>query len=291
MSMHFLEQTHDIRNAKVVIIPVRFDRTTSWKAGTAEGPDSILDASRHIEHYDNETGLVLTELIKIATHPGLTQEDCAYVLKELRRIADMLVRSGTFAFGLGGEHSITPVLVAALHTLEQPFTVVWFDGHSDFYDEYLKDKSSHACAARRVAEMGIPLVQIGVRSTTRELEEERKKFEVTVFPAHDAVFEKPDRVMASQIVNAIKTEKVYVTIDVDVLHISEIGGCTGTPEPDGLAWKQVNGILRELAARKRVIGADLVEFRPCGEATFAYAYSMAKLMFKFLCHIAANRKK
>ncbi len=41
--------------AKIVIFPIPYSSTTYWKSGTKEGPQAIIDASRHLELYDIET--------------------------------------------------------------------------------------------------------------------------------------------------------------------------------------------------------------------------------------------
>src|SRR5919201_3380316 len=46
--------TTDFENARVVILPVPLDRTTSYVAGTRNGPHEILVASSHMELWDEE---------------------------------------------------------------------------------------------------------------------------------------------------------------------------------------------------------------------------------------------
>src|SRR3954468_13326011 len=46
----------DFEHARVVILPVPLDRTTSYVAGTRNGPQEILRASSHMELWDEETG-------------------------------------------------------------------------------------------------------------------------------------------------------------------------------------------------------------------------------------------
>ena len=47
--------TTDFEKARVVILPVPLDRTTSYVAGTRQGPHEILLASSHMELWDEET--------------------------------------------------------------------------------------------------------------------------------------------------------------------------------------------------------------------------------------------
>src|ERR1041385_7846191 len=103
----------DFEKARVVILPVPLDRTTTYVPGTRTGPHEILVASSHMELWDEETGTDVHK-IGIYTLPELelpfgTMED---VVKEIRRVALEIVNRGKFPVALGGEHSITPPIVA-----------------------------------------------------------------------------------------------------------------------------------------------------------------------------------
>jgi len=281
----FMEERWKTRKAGVVVVPVRFGATCSGEPGTAFGPDAIIAASEQLEHYDNEMRVTTTKKVPIATHAGIrASNDQAKVIKELTTLSTNLLRDGKFIFGLGGEHSITEIFVrACLSLARRPFTVLQFDAHSDWYNEYDGNKRSHACVGKRISDLGTPLVQVGVRSTTEDIEKARIKKGVRVFPAHE-LKSNWSKLTPVKIARAIKTEYVYVTIDVDCLDIPYIGSCTGLPEPGGPSWDHIVMILRAVAQYKKIIGADMVEFRPSGDATFAYAFAMAKMMYKLLTY-------
>src|SRR5713101_426294 len=107
--------TTDFARARVVILPIPLDRTTSYVAGTRNGPHEILVASSHMELWDEETQTDVHS-IGICTLPEMefpfpTMDE---VMQEIRRVAAELVGRGKFPVVLGGEHSITPAVVAAL---------------------------------------------------------------------------------------------------------------------------------------------------------------------------------
>jgi agmatinase len=81
------------------------------------------------------------------------------------------------------------------------------------------------------------------------------------------------------IVNSL-SEDVYVTIDVDVLDPS-IMSAVGTPEPDGMSWRQILDIVESVALHKHVVGFDLMEFCP-GEGPGSCAFLLAKLAYKLI---------
>src|SRR5438445_2244830 len=107
--------TTDFENARVVILPIPLDRTTSYVPGTRNGPHEILVASSHMELWDEETQ---TDVHSVGIYtlpemefPFATMDE---VVREIRRVASELVIRDKFVFVLGCDHSITPAVVAAM---------------------------------------------------------------------------------------------------------------------------------------------------------------------------------
>src|SRR3982751_3393665 len=99
----------DFDRARVVILPIPLDRTTSYVAGTRNGPHEILVASSHMELWDEETGTDVHS-IGIFTLPEMefpfaTMDE---VVAEIRRVAGELVSRGKFPLILGGDPPIKP---------------------------------------------------------------------------------------------------------------------------------------------------------------------------------------
>ena len=139
--------------ARVLILPVPFEETTSYGHGTKNGPQAILDASRQIELYDPEFKDELSELVSIATLAAVEGD-----LEEVHEAAKQHVDK--FLISLGGEHSITPALIAPYLEKYPKLSVLQIDAHTDMRDEFEGTKYSHACAMRRVAEQGIGTILI-----------------------------------------------------------------------------------------------------------------------------------
>src|SRR6266513_2606928 len=125
--------------ARVVILPIPFDRTTSYVPGTRTGPHEILVASSHMELWDEETQ---TDVHSIGIYtlpeiefPFATMEE---VIAELRRVASEIVKRGKFPVFLGGEHSITPPLVAAVAEKYPKLSVLQIDAHADLRRDYMR---------------------------------------------------------------------------------------------------------------------------------------------------------
>jgi agmatinase len=270
--------TADFDRARVVILPVPLDRTTSYVAGTRNGPHEILVASSHMELWDEETETDVHS-IGIFTMPemefpfGTIDE----VVHEIRRVASEIVSRGKFPVVIGGEHSITPPIVAALAEHHPGLSVLQIDAHADLRDNYMGTPHNHACAMRRVLEYA-PATQVGIRSLSPEEAAAIPSLSTRVFYDFDM---RNDPHWMDRVVESL-SETVYVTIDVDGFDPA-IMPATGTPEPGGLSWYEVLGLLRRVTEKKRVVGFDLVELSPMG-GNVAPNFLCAKLIYKFLSY-------
>jgi agmatinase len=270
--------TTDFDRARVVILPLPLDRTTSYVAGTRNGPHEILVASSHMELWDEETETDVHS-IGIFTLPemefpfGTIDE----VVREIRRVAGEIVGRGKFPVVIGGEHSITPPIVAALAERDPGLSVLQIDAHADLRDHYMGTPHNHACAMRRVLEYA-PATQVGIRSLSPEEAAAIPSLPTRVF--YDFNMRNDARWM-DRVVESL-SDTVYVTIDVDGFDPA-IMPATGTPEPGGLSWYEVLGLLRRVTEKKRVVGFDLVELSPMG-GNVAPNFLCARLIYKFLTY-------
>src|SRR5438552_6103819 len=127
--------TTDFANARVVVFPVPLDRTTSYVAGTRNGPHEILQASSHMELWDEELGVDIHS-IGLFTLPEMEFPfgELAPVMEEIQRLAGEILAHDKFLITLGGEHSITPPLVAAAAARYPGMSVLQIDAHADLRD-------------------------------------------------------------------------------------------------------------------------------------------------------------
>ncbi|HEY8490332.1 MAG TPA: agmatinase [Dehalococcoidia bacterium] len=263
--------------ARVVILPVPYDATTTARAGTREGPAAIIDASADMEWYDvalerEPYRVGIHTLPDLAVHAG---SPAAMVDRVASVVADLLA-DGKFVVTLGGEHSITAGCVRA-HAQRYPdLTVLYLDAHADLREEYLDTPFNHACALRRSLEHARGAVHVGLRSATREEHEFIRRRGIPVFPAHTFRRE-PD---APARIAAALGEHVYVSVDLDVLDPSQMPA-VGTPEPGGLFWDDVTAVLAEVARTRRVVGFDVNELAPMYGPP-ASAQLAAKLVYRMI---------
>lgn len=274
----WLDEEHsDYARARVVVLPVPYDSTTTARAGARDGPAAIIDASADMELYDLALDREpyrhgIHTLPELAVHAGSPEAMVARV----REVAGELIDDGKLVVTLGGEHSIA-IGSALAHADRLPdLSVLYLDAHADFRASYLDTPYNHACALRRIAEHNVPAVHVGMRSAEREELQALKEMDIPTFPAH--AFRHPveaiDRIVAGL------RERVYISVDLDVFD-SGLLPAVGTPEPGGLDWYAVTDLLAEVARRRRIVGFDLMELAPA-YGPRASAQLAAKLAYRMI---------
>jgi agmatinase len=268
----------DFDAAKVLIWPVPFEKTVSYGVGTKDGPQAIIDASRNMELFDEEVGGE-TARIGIHTLPAIYAErESEEMMRVLREEAERLLKLGKFLCMLGGEHSISAPVIKAHKELYPNLSVLQIDAHADLRDQYDGTPHSHASIMRRVTEF-CPAVQVGIRSLSADEARAIPSLPTRVFYAKDIVGH------TEWIQDAVESlsEDVYLTIDVDGFDPSLIP-TTGTPEPGGLMWYDVVSLIRETAAKKRIVGMDVTELSTA-PGNNSPSFLTAKLIYKTLGYI------
>jgi agmatinase len=268
----------DFDNARVVILPIPLDRTTSYVAGTRHGPHEILVASAHLELWDEETGTDIHG-IGICTLPEMEFPFATMgeVMAEIRRVAAELVNRGKFPVALGGEHSITPPIVEAVAARHPGLSVLQIDAHADLRDSFMGTPFNHACAMRRVLEHA-PCTQVGIRSLSTEEAAAVPTLATTIF--YDWNMRRdPDWI--ARVVDTL-SETVYITIDCDAFDPA-IMPAVGTPEPGGLSWYEALALLRRVIESRRLVGCDIVELCPM-PGHVSPNFLCAKLIYKILSY-------
>jgi N1-aminopropylagmatine ureohydrolase len=268
--------------SSVVILPVPIDRTTSYVGGTRNGPHDILQASTHMELWDEEMradvhGIGIYTLPEMELPFGEMQA----VVDEIERVAYEIVGRDKFLVALGGEHSITPPLVSAAARKHPKLSVLQIDAHADMRDAYMGTPHSHACAMRRSLEYAT-VTQVGIRSLSTEEAEALPRLNTTIFYDCD-MRRNPNWIDA--VVESLGPQ-VYVTVDVDGMDPA-IMPATGTPEPGGLSWAEITALLRATAERRTIVAADIVELSPI-PGMVAPTFLCAKLLYKLLTYRFAN---
>jgi agmatinase len=270
------EPFSDYDGARFAVLPIPYERTTSYMKGTSKGPSAIIEASGYLELYDEEldcnpaeAGIATLKPLRIAGKPeGMVAKVKSAVIR--------ILRDGKTPVILGGEHSITAGSAAAFSEFLGDFSVLQFDAHADLRETYQGSRYSHACALARVREYA-DTVHVGIRSVGDDESDLVKilRSEGRLFFASDL----KGRDCSEEIVAHLK-EKIFVTFDVDCLDPS-IMPSTGTPEPGGLDWYEVLRILRRVASQREIAGFDIMELMP-NRHDRSPDYTAARLAYKIM---------
>ena len=264
-----------LEHAKIVLIPVPYDGTSTWQKGADKGPNAFLNASENMELYDIETdsevyrkGIYLTEPLTVNATPeamvdAVHQETKSYIKKN------------KFVTVFGGEHSISIGTIRAFNEMFPNLTVLHIDAHADLRKSYDGSSCNHACAVYEASQY-TNLIQVGIRSMDIK-EKSVMNLDKTYF-AHEIAIN--DSWMESAIDQM--TDNVFITFDLDAFDPSVLPS-TGTPEPGGLFWYETLDFLKKVFNQKNVVGLDIVELCP-NEVDKSSDFLAAKLYYKMLSY-------
>ncbi len=274
------DEFSSFERARIVVWPVSYEGTVSYGTGTGRGAEAIIDASRNMELYDEETD---AEVYKLGIHTveeSPSVDPPARMMQSLYERASELVSTGKFVTMIGGEHSVSAPVIRAHAERYDNLSILQIDAHADLRDTYDGTPHSHASIMARVTrDLRLPAVQCGIRSISAEEARALDELPTRIFWAKDIVG-RSDWWDAA--VDGL-TENVYLTVDIDGLDPSLVAQ-TGTPEPGGLGWYETVGLIRTLARKRRVVGMDLTEYSYV-EGQDASAFLCAKLIYKSLAFI------
>ena len=278
-------EDQDYSKAKVVAIPVPYDSTTSYKSGARDGPHAIIDASRNLELYDEEYKKEITEIGVYTTDEmqpsvGSPEETIGWIEKEIAIILD----AKKLPLLIGGEHSIAVGSIRAVAKRNNDFSIIHFDAHSDYRDEYMGSRYSHACIMARARDVCESCYSVGVRSIDAE---SAKKYSNDILYMKDMQNLPADEI--ARIINKRTRQNVYITIDLDVLDNGEMPS-VGTPEPNGIRFIQIDAVLKNVLAEKNLLGMDVCELAPI-PGMIAPNFLAAKLIFRTLEHAFFQKKQ
>jgi agmatinase len=263
-------------NAAVAVLPFPYEGGISYRAGTVKAPDAVLEASRHLELYDEILdGEPFRMGITTVAPPEIPKQP-EEMIKALYESSLYLMEQNKFVVVIGGDHSITSGHVKAALERHGKVSIIQLDAHADLRNTYEDSPFSHACVMSRIREMTAHTLQIGIRSMSIEEAERITPEKISLCTMHDY------RSGVFDLNGALDKlpDPVFLTIDVDVFDWSVIMS-TGTPEPGGFLWDEALDLLNSIFARKNVIGFDIVELT-YSENDHNSPFAVAKLLYKML---------
>ncbi len=273
-------EASNYETSRVAVLPVPFERTTSYGKGTTSGPAAILRASQAMELYDEELDADPSTQGIATLSPFLPEAfDMGEGLAELQDACKVHMERGKFLVTLGGEHSLTQAPVKAAREAFGEIGVVQFDAHSDLREEFEGTPFSHASVMKRIVDAGIPSLAVGIRSLSAPEARLIRERCLPVIWGHQ--LDQAEALFPAML--AALPEKIYLTFDIDYFDPALVPA-TGTPEPGGGHWYPTLRLLRKLFHTKTVVAMDLIELAPIGGHP-ASDFLSAKLIYKCLGYL------
>tara|TARA_B100000900_G_scaffold414853_1_gene442756 strand:- start:9904 stop:10923 length:1020 start_codon:yes stop_codon:yes gene_type:complete len=286
----------------IVILPIPYEMTTSYREGTEFGPEACINASYQVELFDELLNDDLPCGFKILTAKSWDNEVSSLkeALESIEKYSSKWVNGKQFPLFLGGEHGMLLPIIRSLkiHPLIdgklEKLTILQVDAHADLRDELNGEKYSHGTVIRRTLDEGVgKVIQIGIREYSNEEKEIiQSNKRVNTWYAKDLINVKSDSSNWDEMINEIKelSGPVWISFDIDGLD-GILVPATGTPVPGGLSYWGANEIIQELFKSKKsqVIGADINEISTSADTNLT-EFSAALIAKKIISsHIMSSR--
>lgn len=274
-----------LAKARFAVVPVPWEKTTSYGHGTAGGPAAVIDASWQLEFWDEETGRETWKEGIFTAAPvncSLSEKRFFPALEEY--VEELLGSTRAVPFFIGGEHSVTQGLLPPFQKKHKGLSILHFDAHADLRPEYEGTPHSHA-SALYPASRTTPTVQVGIRSVSHDEKIYMNAGKVKTFLAHA---HRDNAALIRKVLSAL-TDTVYITIDVDGFD-PHVMPATGTPQPGGFGWYEALDLFRAVCSKKKIVGVDIVEVAP-RKADAVTEFNAAKLAYRLMGYISAGRNR
>ena len=273
------EEFSKLENAKIVLIPVPYDGTSTWQKGADKGPEAFLDASENMELYDIETGTEVYQQGVYLVDAVTENESPEAMVEAVHQVTKKYIKKNKFVTIFGGEHSVSIGTIRAFNEMFPSLTILHIDAHADLRKSYEGSTCNHACAVYE-ASQNTNLIQVGIRSMDIK-EKSIMNLDKTYF-AHDMAI---DDSWTDSAIDQM-TDNVFITFDLDAFDPSILPS-TGTPEPGGLFWYETIDFLKQVFKEKNVVGFDIVELCP-NNIDKSSNFLAAKLYYKMLSYKFQN---
>ncbi len=285
----------DPASARVVVLGVPYDATSSYRAGSREAPRAIREAAANIEFFSPRVGL---DIEKVSIHDAgdvVALVDPVSMVDVVSKVVAELYSPEQLLVVLGGEHTITYGVLRGLLEAGQSPCLLVFDAHLDMRDEYMGHRFSHACVTRRIVEDLLNpnrVTVVGSRAYVAEEEEFAQRHGIV----HVDVLSLRRRgynVAANAISQLLHSgcTHLHISVDMDGFDPSYAPG-VANPEPEGLTVSEVLDMLHDTIrwATERGIttSLDVVEVSPPYDPSGVTSILAAKVVVEYIAASEAH---
>jgi len=291
--MQAVEAGQVVDDLDVALIGVPMDLGVTNRAGSRRGPKAVREIER-IGPWNRVLDVAPGQVLRMADLgdvPMRSRYDLTSCHEDIEEFYDKVVAAGLMPLSVGGDHSISRPIIAALAREHGPVGMVHIDAHADTSGVYEGAKFHHGGPFRQAVLEGAldpkRTIQIGIRGGGDYLWEFSYESGMTVIHAEE-VGQLGLPAVIAMAREVIGTGPTYISFDVDSLDPAYAPG-TGTPEVGGLEPREVMAILRGLKGLN-MVGGDVVEVAPSYDPTTNTAHAAAQMLFE-LASLAATRSQ
>lgn len=286
-----------VQESKMILIPIPWEATVSYREGTAQGPKAILDSSQQIDLYDpinpngwkdgiamadipsdifyknkftrEKTIRYLNDFSEGKINEELQKEintDCLELKNYVEEITERFLKQDKIVGIVGGEHSVPLGYLESLSKKYKDFGVLHIDAHLDLRKSYEGLDYSHASIFYNALKIKniTKIVSVGVRDFCEEeyklVQEDSKRLILfTDYEIKKSIFN--GKTLKDKFIEIIKKlpDNIYLSFDIDAL-VPYLAPNTGTPVIGGFTIEEMTFLFEELISRgKKIIGFDLCE--------------------------------
>ncbi|MCR8744979.1 agmatinase [Romboutsia lituseburensis] len=281
----FMGMDSSYDTADLVVYGVGFDGTTSNRPGTRFASSAMRNEFYGLETYSPILDLDLEDFnICDIGDLDLSIGNTDIVLDEIYTATKGIVNDNKIPFMIGGEHLVTLPAFKAVYEKYNDIYVLHFDAHTDLRERYNNNNNSHATVIKRVWDIigDNKIFQFGIRSGTKE------EFDFALNQKH-TYMEVGSITTFKKIIESLADKNIYLTIDLDVLDPSIFPG-TGTPEPGGITYKELENTFKILKQYNiNIVGCDIVELSPDYDNTKVSTITACKILRELSLVICNNK--
>lgn len=278
MALRFLSADAPLAGAQAMVQGLPWDGGSSFRSGSAAGPEAIRLMSDSLWSYSPVSGRDLDDLrLHDAGDLDLEELDAAAVMQRIAERTERLSATGSFLMSFGGDHSVSIGTARGLRRVHPNLAHLVLDAHLDLSPEYEGSEYSHTCGTWHMSAGG-PTVVLGARSGSRQEWERAGERLAGLSRSLD---------LPPGAASVLTDRPVHVSIDLDVLDPSVMPG-VANPEPGGPSYPQIRDALLGLAGI-HVVAVDLVELCPPADPSGISAVTAAALARDVICALVGAR--
>jgi len=243
-------------DSDIVIIGIPDEsQSHAIREGTSKAPDQIRKISNLMDSYKRKgqtsLGYPIDEISKNVFDYGNIKR------QQIPEIIDKIISDSKIPISMGGDHSMSKLLIKQLAQKSNNISLVYFDAHPDFITS-AKDYYGSVFGDVLQYIDSQTSIQIGTRTPEKEEIENLKENQITVITPFD-IAEKGISKIAQQVLEKIG-DKIYVSFDMDCIDPAHAPGVS-VPVPIGISSLDATFLLKKIA-EKGIIGMDMVEVCP-----------------------------